>query len=363
VLFPVTAGVTNYVRVDGRNGASGLVVLNWGLGAMPVPPPPPTTAPPVVRQGETLSLSVTTNGVPAPAIQWLKNDLPIPLAHLPVLTLVNIQAGDAGVYSAVLSNFIGAVTTRVATVVVDAALVTLARSTFDTSTEGWTVAGDAEPLDFWPGEGNPGGCLRARDAWAGAFWYWQAPVPFLGNKSAAYGGLLSVDLKQNQTSAQLDAPDVALAGGGLMLIYDFATPPGTNWTAFKVPFTEQAGWRVGTNGPSPTQAELLRVLAGLSGLWIRGEYSGAQDTGYLDNVALLAKATNQVAWLTARRQPNGSLLLEWPTVPAGFSLEAAASLPGTNWQPVAATLPPAAGVYRVTVTPAGAPQFYRLRRP
>jgi endoglucanase len=42
VLLTVTAGITYYVAVDGYDGASGPVTLNWDFSALSAPPPPPS---------------------------------------------------------------------------------------------------------------------------------------------------------------------------------------------------------------------------------------------------------------------------------------------------------------------------------
>lgn len=73
-------------------------------------------------------------------------------------------------------------------------------STFDSGTEGWTLAGDSQHGTghgsgaYWlqpehtAAGGNPGGAVYAVDAGQGKAWFFQAPPKFLGNRSGAYGG-------------------------------------------------------------------------------------------------------------------------------------------------------------------------------
>jgi hypothetical protein len=216
--------------------------------------------------------------------------------------------------------------------------------------------------------GNPGGCATAHDQHQGRYWYWRAPQRFLCNKAGAYGGLLSFDLRQDQPGgmdSHPDLPDVVLLGEGLMVTRRLPALPGTNWTSYKLPLVETAGWRVGTNGPPATRAQLLHVLGTLSEVRIRGEFSTALDTGGLDNASLLAVSTNQMVWLASRWQPDGRLVLEWPTLPAGFQLETADNLAAPNWTPLEAATDPACGVHRHEVTNVfqHPQQFFRVKKP
>jgi gliding motility-associated-like protein len=166
-------------------------------------------------------------------------------------------------------------------------------STFDTSSEGWTGAGDptSQQAAHLPTGGQPNGYIRLTDAATGGIWYFVAPPKFRGNKCDAYGKTLSWDQFTSDTMNQFfsgDKPDLLLRGGnGMNLMFDNALNPQLEWTHYDVPLVETAGWRVGTVfGPAPTQAEFLAVLQDLAGLEIRGEYRSQADYGGLDNVTL-----------------------------------------------------------------------------
>jgi len=60
--------------------------------------------------GQTVVLSAAATGVPAPTYQWLKNGMNVNGATNATLTLVNVQAPDAGMYSVMASNSVDAVT-------------------------------------------------------------------------------------------------------------------------------------------------------------------------------------------------------------------------------------------------------------
>jgi hypothetical protein len=162
-------------------------------------------------------------------------------------------------------------------------------SRFDNGDEGWFVLSDAHAPVWSPasaGGGNPGGALMVRDRGDGPFFLYQAPAKFLGDRSSAYGQTLSFDLKTTFNEHRATGmADVVLSGAGFTLVYDAPSNPGTSWTRFEVPLSEAGGWRVGTvRGPVPTAAQFRAVLGAVTGLAIRGEFSGRLDTGMLDNV-------------------------------------------------------------------------------
>ena len=89
-------------------------------------------------------------------------------------------------------------------------------ATFDTGTDGWTIAGDVASFGWVATGGNPGGHLHWVDAVTGAISYYVASADFLGDQSAYYGGSLSYDI--DDTGSDLGGvPDVELVGNGLTL--------------------------------------------------------------------------------------------------------------------------------------------------
>ncbi|MBI2906080.1 MAG: hypothetical protein HYX92_00345, partial [Chloroflexi bacterium] len=100
----------------------------------------------------------------------------------------------------------------------------LASSTFDSGNEGWkkvshkgggpfdSVVEDFGLAEYESSGGNPGGHIATDDRSGDTMWF-EAPGKFLGDKSGAYGGALSYDLKLSGV-ADRTRPDVALLVGG-----------------------------------------------------------------------------------------------------------------------------------------------------
>lgn len=180
-------------------------------------------------------------------------------------------------------------------------------STFETTTEGWTVVGDVQDGSVFPDRvatgGDPGAFLSATDDVTGDVWYWVAPRAFRGAKAPYVGGTLSLSLRQSRTTSQFDAPDVVLASDERTLYHDVGDSeahPRTTWTRYDVPLTADA-WRrdpePGGVGDVPDgdrlqrsepadRATLESVLGSLAALHVRGEYVSGADTGDLDSVVL-----------------------------------------------------------------------------
>lgn len=74
-----------------------------------------------VNAGSSVTLSVVATGSPAPTYQWRKNGVLVSGATGATLTLTNVQTSDAGVYTVVVTNLAGIVTSSPATLVVNAA--------------------------------------------------------------------------------------------------------------------------------------------------------------------------------------------------------------------------------------------------
>ena len=107
VSFRAVRDTKYLVVVDGVNRAQGGISINWKLG---VPPVPSLTMPAArtFRPGASGTLTAnTTNGLPAPAYQWLLNGTPIAGATGRVFTLRDVQLPQAGTYSVFVSNFAG----------------------------------------------------------------------------------------------------------------------------------------------------------------------------------------------------------------------------------------------------------------
>jgi hypothetical protein len=171
-------------------------------------------------------------------------------------------------------------------------------SDFTGGDEGWLILGDAqggrgEP-DFVASGGNAGGHVSADDDVQGGVWFFQAPASYHGNYSGALGNTFTFDLKQSSLNSQFDAIDVSMMGGGLTIVADAGSNPGTDWTAYSIVLGTSAGWTLDAlAGTAATEADILTVLTDLSDILIRGEYVSGADTGGLDNVVLNSNCAGQ----------------------------------------------------------------------
>lgn len=161
---------------------------------------------------------------------------------------------------------------------------------FDSGLSGWTFYGDARDLTHQPTFGNPDGCIRAIDRNIGQLWGFSPPATFLGDISCAYGGSLSWDIHTNSFNSGTGSTsgDFEIVGAGMTLVFDLPAPAIGTWVHRSVQMNESAGWRISTiTGLVPTQAQFQAVLADVTAMRFRLEYSNSADTGNLDNVVLM----------------------------------------------------------------------------
>ena len=84
--------------------------MSSGAAVLPVQGPPGITTPPVgqtVARGANVTFSVVATGTPAPSYQWRRNGVNIGGATGSSYTRNNVQSGDVGMYSVVVSNPLG----------------------------------------------------------------------------------------------------------------------------------------------------------------------------------------------------------------------------------------------------------------
>lgn len=177
----------------------------------------------------------------------------------------------------------------------------LVQSTFETDSEGWTALGSTGspswavntviPVQHQAGDGNPGGHIVVQDP-DGEWSYFAAPLAFLGDKSAAFGGRLSFDsrLVSAPGGSLANEAEVVLHGAGLTLVYEVTASLPSSWTTFDIPLLA-GGWRVSStfSGALASDAQLMSVLGDLDALWINAEYiTPVVETVALDNVQLMA---------------------------------------------------------------------------
>lgn len=238
------------------------------------------------------------------------------------------------------------------------AQTTLAESTFDTDTDGWS----ATPRQI---RYDTNGFVWVREpSGDGDSTFFLAPSKYLGNKSGAYGGSLQFSMRDNRqgnfgnTTVILESRD--------RLTRHHAPYPTATWQDYDVPLLTNA-WRTGSDPASrpPTEAELISILSDLTALRIRGEYSNSanNETNELDNVRLLAPlCISNTALRIYHDAATAAVRVEWPTNACGFVLHAASNVPTATWTRLGGFLPQASnGLFHVTFPTANPRLFFQLQ--
>lgn len=160
--------------------ANEFAFIGWVDGA---PAAPMITQPPQsqnVPADSSVMFTVGVTGSPAPTYQWLKNGVAITGATNPVLSLANLQAGDAGSYSVAVTNASGSVTSNRAVLVVTSPALTIltpiAAGTATGSAYCGAVGAFNEPPAWDAVSGAPSGLAAAphattATAYANRFWF------------------------------------------------------------------------------------------------------------------------------------------------------------------------------------------------
>jgi uncharacterized repeat protein (TIGR01451 family) len=128
VVFDVQAGTTYFIAVDGVNGQSGKVILNYNLMI-----PPGITFQPgnqISAAGAEVRLAVGVTGRPVPELHWRLNGRAIDQATNSTLTIPALAPEHEGAYVLSLANPAGRAETAPASVLIDAPLK-LAAMKFD----------------------------------------------------------------------------------------------------------------------------------------------------------------------------------------------------------------------------------------
>ena len=105
--FNAQAGTIYYIAVDGVNGASGTVKLNYAVGAPPIITAQPASR--TVALGKNATLNVGAIASPAARFQWTFNGVNLPNATNAFLTLSGITETNFGAYRVCVTNAIGGV--------------------------------------------------------------------------------------------------------------------------------------------------------------------------------------------------------------------------------------------------------------
>ncbi len=159
-------------------------------------------------------------------------------------------------------------------------------STFDTSTEGWTVVRASDNSVNWgPTGGNPGGFLSGVDqGQGGGVGFFMSPSSWNGDWTGYKNGQLKYDLAIHNPNSRYyqHAFDVQILSGSTALTgISVQTTAWTGWKTFEVPLT------AASFGNDPN---FDTVMANVTGLYIRAEYLIGYETEKLDNVRVTGTA-------------------------------------------------------------------------
>ncbi|HEY2951907.1 MAG TPA: immunoglobulin domain-containing protein, partial [Verrucomicrobiae bacterium] len=110
VTFPAVSNVDYLVAVDGDGGVENIIHLNWCLGLVPTITSQPSNQ--TVLQGGSAMFTVAAGGVPGVGYRWQSNNLFLAGANGASLTVNN--ASNSAMYSVVVTNVCGSITSLVA---------------------------------------------------------------------------------------------------------------------------------------------------------------------------------------------------------------------------------------------------------
>ncbi|MFO0874456.1 MAG: laminin B domain-containing protein [Phycisphaerales bacterium] len=168
-------------------------------------------------------------------------------------------------------------------------------SNFDAGTDGWvvkdlncnsygTVLG-TYTLDWFPTGGDPGGHVGRVDPTSNCYFF-DAPAPFLGDRSAFVGAALRFSLRTTVNDWPPGSVLVLIGDGGKVLVNDFAQPDAT-WMKYTIALAA-TNFKLNTAAGAPVSAaQFAAVLADLEALRISAEYGSelGEETTFLDTVS------------------------------------------------------------------------------
>jgi sugar lactone lactonase YvrE len=222
LTFSASTGVLYFIQADGYNpsygatnpidAASGNITVNLRQG----PFPPAITNQPqsqAVVTGANATFSVKVTGGTPLTFQWLKNTDPIPDATNISYSITGTQPGDSGLYSVVVSNAQGSVTSSNALLTVGPVVIT------------------AQPTNVVVGFGYPA-TLTVTAAGIGPLSYqWQkggVPIPSATASTYTIASAAPNDADSYAVVVSADSNSVTSSNATLtVLAYTFGTLAGT----------------------------------------------------------------------------------------------------------------------------------------
>lgn len=116
-----------------------------------------------------------------------------------------------------------------------------------------------------------------------------APARFLGDQSTAPS--ISFDVVNDSSPPDTGFVTLVLRTSGEFLVFESGAVPSATFTNFAIPLEPGPGWSWfedgHINGRAATAADFQLVMADLTALLIRGDWSAETDSSRLDNVYLV----------------------------------------------------------------------------
>lgn len=196
-------------------------------------------------------------------------------------------------------------------------------STLEGFNEGWRVgnlparhraeAPRSHAATYDDAFGDPKGSLRVADEAEETAIF--APVDFLGDKSAYYGGRIfygvvvraSDGVNYGEAVLRSEAQSLFYVGDTIPAVSSGGGPGEFEYRAIPL---RKSGWHVGSaEGPEATREEMIAVLSNLTGLYLRTEWKLGPDDTSVDNIQMEnGEAASTVAFtdLVVSRSESGA---------------------------------------------------------
>jgi hypothetical protein len=233
---------------------------------------PVVTNPPVsvaANAGADASFSVTAGGLPAPSYRWRLGTTTLGGETNATLNLTNINAGHAGDYTVVASNFLGSITSSVATLTVNAgsgpSITTPPQDAtvlVGGATNFFVIANGSPPLSyFW---------LKNGIAIDGANSATNSLNNISTNDAGAYSAILSNSLNTVTSAAAslyvMRTPSISSVGKvGDQVSLLFFKEPGAPYQVLFSPSVPTNLWQTLTNVPAQSQGNISLLDAMTNG--------------------------------------------------------------------------------------------------
>ena len=361
-LAGATASTLTLTNVQSGNAGTYCVVITNFAGSVTSSPATLTvgTAPVIVTHpqsqsvnaGATVAFSVTSSGTALLAYQWRFNGANLAGATESSCLLTNVQSQDAGSYSVVITNLLGATTSSNAVLTVNAPPIVTAQPQSQTVAPGqdatFTVtATGAAPLSYqWRFNGTPlAGAIgtsytrpNAQPSDAGSY---SVVITNLAGSAVSVDAILTVAVAQGSVIAQWDFN--SLTPDGLTTTGTLAPSTGSGTATYVGGTKAAASGEFAGGGPTDTNTT---DNSGWNTSYYPAATVGNKTAGVKFAASTVGRQNVGVSWdqresstgskyVRLRYTTNGTDFIDFPT---------AVSVAGTSWKSTTNSLASVGGV-------------------